>query len=79
MGLGLRQDNGGSSEREAASDRVKGWPFTTRRDGEWILGKAFTVQSILAKILSLAQLNDTRRRENVRAWEGIQSDGKEKT
>ncbi|PBK80132.1 hypothetical protein ARMGADRAFT_1021102 [Armillaria gallica] len=71
MELGLRQDDGGSSERDAASDRVKGWPFGTRRDERWILGKAFTVQSILAKILSLAQLNDTRRRENVHAREGM--------
>ncbi len=41
-----------------------------------IFGKAFIVQSILAKILSLGQLNDTRRRENMHAREGMQSDGK---
>ncbi|PBK83633.1 hypothetical protein ARMGADRAFT_1018987 [Armillaria gallica] len=64
----------------AASDHLKGWPFGTCRDKGWILGKVFTVQSILeAKILSLAQLNDTRWRENMHAWERMQSDGKEKT
>ncbi|SJL08185.1 uncharacterized protein ARMOST_11548 [Armillaria ostoyae] len=52
LGLGLRQDDGRSSEREAASDHVKGWPFATRRDEESILGKDFTVQFTLTKFLS---------------------------
>ncbi|SJL08919.1 uncharacterized protein ARMOST_19907 [Armillaria ostoyae] len=44
LGLGLRQDDGRSSEREAASDRVKGWPFATRRDEEWIFVERNTAE-----------------------------------
>lgn len=52
-GLGLRQDNGSSSERETAFDHFKGWTFATR-SGSWVRRLLFNPSSLKSFLLSQA-------------------------